>query len=252
MQQQFLINVQGNTPEELKAALVAAGVALGTSAEPEFEAGINFDITLAPAKEPAGWYPSTLHFIGTDIDGNVVISGARSTSDAARDEHIMSSALELSQAVELRNVRFDEHQLGGLLVRPAPKPAVPRAVAKLYELSHITDLSKLDDADIPAFVAELPGIIAMMKLAQPVANGKSLAEILPVMKYVADGCPTVTVRSDAEVLVATGAQMQAGWDRTKDAPGCLQSANGQHHVVRDEDALQHGCCQNCDKVVHLG
>jgi len=251
LNKRIIIDVQGSTPEELAAAIKAAGATLTTSANPVDECGVNFSV-MSANDEPKHWTPNTLYVMGTNADGKVVISGTRSTSNAARDQHIMESALELSQAVELRDVKFDEHQLGGLLVRPAPKPAAPRNVAQLYELSHITDLTKLDDADIPAFAAELPGIIAMMKLAQPVPDGRPLAEVLPVLKYVADGCPTVTVRGAGDELVATGEQMLAGWERTKQAPECPKSPNGQHHVVRDDDAPQHGCCQRCDKVVHLG
>lgn len=250
MHKRLIIDVQGSTPEEIAAAIKAAGAALTTSTTPEDECGDGFSVMLA-VEEPSRWSPNTLYVVGTNAEGEVVIRGSRSTSDAARDQHIMESALELSQAAELRGVQFKEHKLGGLLVRPVPKPAAPRATAQLYELSHITDLTKLDDADIPDFAAGLPGLIAMMKLAQPVPDGKPLAEVLPVLKYVADGGPTVTVRGGDTSLVATGAQMQAGWERTKQAPACPKSANGQHHVVRDDEAPLHGCCQICDEVVHL-
>jgi hypothetical protein len=254
LQQQFIIDVQGNTQEEINAALIAAGVALGASKAPEDENGVNFVISRGTGPDSNEWAPNTLYVIGTDAQGKPVVTGSRSTTNAARDEHIMSSALELSQASELRGVKFTELRLGGLLVRPAPKPEPMRDVYQEYALSHITDLAKLEDADIPYFVHELPGLIAMLKVAAAdgTEKGLNLADVLPVIRYTADASSTVSVRSDTQSFEATGAQLQAGWERTKQAAECPKSTTGQHHVVRDEDSIQHGCCQNCDKVVQLG
>lgn len=249
----LIIDVQGSTPEEVAAAIKAAGAALTTSTNPADECGDGFSVMLA-VEEPSRLSPNTLYVLGTNAAGEVVIRGTRSSSDAARDQHIMEAALELSQAVELRGVQFEEHQLGGLLVRPVPKAAPPRDAAQEYALSHITDLVKLDDADIPHFVRTLPGLIAMLKIAAADGTpaGVNLADVMPTVRYVANDGSLVTVRSTTATVEATGEQMQAGWERTKQAAECPKSANGRHHVVRDDDAPQHGCCQNCDEVVHLG
>lgn len=253
LNKRIIIDAQGSTPEELAAAIKAAGAALSTSTTPEDECGVNFSTMLA-VEEPSGLSPNTLYVVGTNAEGTVVIRGTRSSSDAARDQHIMESALELSQAVEFRGVQFKEHQLGGLLVRPVPKAEPLRDVVQVYELTHFTDMAKLDDADIPQFVRTLPGLIAMMKIAAAdgTAAGVNLADVMPTIRFVANGDSLVTIRSETASLEATGEQMQAGWERTKQSADCPKSADGEHHVVRDDDAPQHGCCQSCDKVVHLG
>jgi hypothetical protein len=253
LNKRIIIDAQGSTPEELAAAIKAAGAAIATSATPEDECGVNFSTMLA-VEEPSKLSPNTLYVLGTNAEGKAVIRGTRSSSDAARDHHIMEAALELSQAVEFRGVQFKEHQLGGLLVRPVPKTEPLRDVVQEYALSHITDLAKLDDADIPQFVRSLPGLIAMMKIAAAdgTPNGANLAAIMPEVRYVANDDSLVTLRSETASFVATGEQMQAGWDRTKQTAECPKSADGKHHVVRDDDAPQHGCCQSCDKVVHMG
>jgi hypothetical protein len=253
LHKRLIIDVQGSTSEEIAAAIKAAGAALTTSTTPEDECGVGFSTMLA-VEEPSGLSPNTLYVVGTNAAGDVVIRGTRSSSDAARDQHIMEAALELSQAVELRGVQFDEHKLGGLLVRPVPKEAPLRDVVQEYVLSHITDLAKLDDEDIPHFVRTLPGLIAMLKIAadDDTATGVNLATIMPVVRYVADDSLNVSVRNDAASIETTTDALQAGWERKKLAADCPKSETGQHHVVRDDDAPQHGCCQNCDKVVHLG
>lgn len=67
---------------------------------------------------------NTLYFLGTGDAGQLRLRGARTSFDVAHDWAIMDSALELSQAVELRNVNFPERKLGGLLVRPATQGAL--------------------------------------------------------------------------------------------------------------------------------
>lgn len=113
------IFVIGETETELAAAIVAAAKVLaegnvgkGTSSDDGSWAIL--EVPVAPKMDP-----NTLYVAGSDAEGKVVFRGWRSTSDAHADEHIMSSALELSQAVELRGVTFPERKLGGLLVRPA-------------------------------------------------------------------------------------------------------------------------------------
>lgn len=62
--------------------------------------------------------PNTIYMLATDSNNRVVVRGFRSTSNPSDDEHVMTSALELSQAVG-RGVKFNEHCIGNLLVRPA-------------------------------------------------------------------------------------------------------------------------------------
>lgn len=119
------IFVMGETDADLAAALVAAAEVLvaekagkGTSSDDGSWAIL--EVPVSPKMEP-----NTLYVAGSDAEGNVVIRSTRSTSNAHADEHIMSAALELSQAVELRGVNFLEHKLGGLLVRPATSPWQP-------------------------------------------------------------------------------------------------------------------------------
>lgn len=127
-------------------------------------------------------------------------------------------------------------------------------VAPEYALSHITDLAKIPDADIPHFVSTLPGLIAMMKLAAAdgTAAGVDLSKVMPVVRYTPDNSSTITLRSKTATVEASGDQMQASWNRTKQVQDCPTAADGKHHVVRDQDAIQHGCCQACGEVVHLG
>ena len=253
LHKRIIIDAQGSTAEEIAAAIKAAGAALTSSTTPEDECGVGFSTMLA-VEEPSGLSPNTLYVVGTNAAGEVVIRGTRSTSNAARDQHIMEAALELSQAVELRGVHFNEHKLGGLLVRPAPKAEPLRDVVHEYALSHITDLAKLDDEDIPHFVRTLPGLIAMLKIAAAdgTPTGLDLAEVMPVLRYVADDSTSVVVKTETTTVNTTTDDIQAGYVRTKLAADCPNSENGQHHVVRDDDAPLHGCCQKCDKVVQLG
>lgn len=62
--------------------------------------------------------PNTIYIVATNSDNKIVVSGSRSSSNPADDEHVMTSALELSQAVG-RGVKFNEHRIGNLVVRPA-------------------------------------------------------------------------------------------------------------------------------------
>lgn len=113
------IFAMGDTEADLSAAVTAAAEVLaagkagkGTSSDDGSWAVL--EVPVSPKMDP-----NTLYVAGSDAEGNVVIRGTRSTSDAHADEHIMTAALELSQAVELRGVTFPERKLGGLLVRPA-------------------------------------------------------------------------------------------------------------------------------------
>lgn len=217
MQQKLVITVSGDTSEELKAAIIAAGHALVRSSNPADEAGVNFDITELPAAEAQDWLPNTLYVVGTNALGEVIVSGTRSSQDAAKDEAIMTAALEYSQAVELRGVSFPERQLGGLFIRPAPPMPKLRSEVQEYSLRHITDIAKLDDADIPEFVRTLPGLIAMLKIAAAdgTPNGLNLAEEMPVIQFTADNSSSVEVRHAQASVVASAEQLQAGWQRTK-------------------------------------
>jgi hypothetical protein len=250
--QQIVIDVHGKSPEELTAAIQAAGNALATQSfeEAEDTGGVNFAISRGPVQAEEGYSANTLYVIGTNAEGQPMVRSFRTSFDAHKDYHIMSSALELSQAVELRGVEFGEHQLGSLLVRPVPKAKPLRDVAQIYDLAHITDLAKLDDEDIAYFVKDVPGLIAMLKLAKVECDkrGVVLAEVLPKLQYVADDSGTVTVNAETSSTTASGSAFVAGWLREQAAAG---ACTGQCKVVRDDDAPQHGCCQSCEKVVKL-
>lgn len=69
-------------------------------------------------EESQDYSPNTIYVIGTGPDAQLKIQSTRTSFDAAKDYHIMSAALELSQAVELRGVSFGEHAIGSLIVRP--------------------------------------------------------------------------------------------------------------------------------------
>lgn len=167
----------------------------------------------------------------------------------------LEQALKAAGSVLVKGQFLQEVRAADFCISPlmATNEQPPRDVTPEYALSHITDLAKLADEDIPNMVRELPGLIAMMKLAAAdgTKDGLNLAEVMPVIRYSANDSQTVTVRSETDSFEASGQQMQAGWARTKLADGCPGSPNG-HHVVRDDDAPQHGSCQNCDKVVRLG
>ncbi|WP_109015648.1 hypothetical protein [Novimethylophilus kurashikiensis] len=112
--------------------------------------------------------PNTLVIIGTNADGKVVIQGSRSSEDANKDFFIMDSALELSQAVELRNVDFDEHKIGGLLVRPATRGARHQVMRKaLASLAAVGDVYT-DAYEAEGFVkaAENLGVLALELAAE--------------------------------------------------------------------------------------
>jgi len=250
--QQIVIDVHGKTAEELAAAIKAAGTALATQSfeEAEDTGGVNFAINRGPVKAEEGYSPNTLYVIGTDAEGEPVVRSVRTSFDAHKDYHIMSSALELSQAVELRGVEFGEHQLGSLLVRPVPKAKPLRDVAQIYDFAHITDLANLDDEDIAYFLKDVPGLIATLKMAKDecVKRGVVLAEVMPTLQYVANDEGTVTLNSDAASITAKGSALVGGYLRELGVTG---GCSGQCKVVRDDDALRHGCCQTCDKVVTL-
>lgn len=115
--QKVLIVGSGDDSAAIKAALQAAGAKL-------VEGHVNL------ADEEGAWSiqeikpedqvlsPNTLYVTGTNADGKMVLQGTRSSFDASRDYQIMSGALELSQAVELRGVNFSAHKIGSLVVLP--------------------------------------------------------------------------------------------------------------------------------------
>ncbi|KVP39981.1 hypothetical protein [Burkholderia ubonensis] len=244
LKQQLIIDVQGSNQDELAAAIKAAGSALatGTRQNAEDREDANFSISRGPLRTTQGYSPNTLYVVGTDATGKVILSSMRSSFDAHKDHHIMEGALELSQAVELRGVEFEEHKLGSLMVRPVPKAKPPRTAAQIYELTHITDLAKLDDEDIGEFVHELPGLIATLKFAKDECDkrGTVLSAVLPKLQYVADSQGTMTLNSESASTTVMGSDVIAGWKREQAAAsGCTS----QCKVIRDEDAPQHGCCQ---------
>jgi hypothetical protein len=92
----------------------------------------------------------------------------------------------------------------------------------------------------------------LIAAADGTPNGLDLTRVLPAVRSIPNGDSAVELRCDTGSVKATGEQMQAGWERTKPTADCPKSVDGKHHVVRDDDAPQHGCCQACDKVVYLG
>lgn len=252
LRKQIVIDVSGSTEEELAAAVKAAGETLAAKSLDLAKESVdaNYGISRGPVRAE-DWSPNTLYVVGTDAQGTVVLRGSRTTFDARKDHHIMAAALELSQAVELRGVTFPEHKVGALLVRPVPKERPPQEGAPRYELAHITDLGQLADEDIPYFISDLPGLIATLKLAgdECAKQGNELSAVLPKLQYVADSSGTVTLRSvegGAGITVA-GDAVQAGWQREQANSHCT----GHCKVVRDDDALRHGCCQTCGYVAKL-
>ncbi|MBU9199909.1 hypothetical protein KTD31_00650 [Burkholderia multivorans] len=215
--QQIIIEVQGETEEALAENIQAAGATLASKSldDAEFDGGERFTIIRQPVNAKPGYDPNTLYVIGTNEKGDPVIRSFRTSFDAHKDYHIMSSALELSQAVELRGVDFGEHQVGSLVVRPVPKALPPRDAAQVYDLVHITDLVKLDDEDIAYFVKDVPGLIATLKLAKDECDkrGTTLCDVMPKLQYVADSSETVTLNSETQSITAKGADIVAGYRR---------------------------------------
>jgi len=252
LKQQLVINVQGNNADELAAAIRAAGEALATKPLDEAENcdDARFRVTRG-ASRTTSYDPNTLYVVGTDAEGKVTVRSARTSFDAARDYAVMSSALELSQAVQLRGVHFEEHQVGSLLVRPARKVLPLREAAQIYDLAHITDLVKLDEEDIAYFVNDLPGLIATLRFANDECEkrGEKLSDVMPLLQYVADSSGTVTLNAEGASMTAKGSAVVAGWKREQAADG---GCAGNCKIVRDDDAPRHGCCQTCEKVVTMG
>ncbi|MBK3779873.1 hypothetical protein G3A43_06370 [Paraburkholderia aspalathi] len=189
--------------EELSRAVTHRSVKPGTNPtlhpmSDESEAGNYSYREVLPEAE--AWHANTLYVIGTNAEGTPVVRGTRTTFDAHKDHHIMESALELSQAVELRGVQFAEHQLGSLLVRPAPAKAEPDAdvARKMYSLTHITDLADLNVEDVVAFAAELPTLVAFLKLTKQAcdAQGVDIKTVMPTLSFAADLDDGVEVRAE--------------------------------------------------------
>lgn len=252
LKQQVVLNVHGDNHDELAAAIRAAGEALATKPLDEVEkcGDARFSVTRGVLRS-SSYDPNTLYVVGTDGSSNVVIRSVRTSFDAPKDYAVMSSALELSQAVELRGIHFEEHQVGSLLVRPVRKDIPLREVAQTYELSHITDLVKLDEQDIAYFIKDLPGLIATLRFVKEECEkrGEKLPEVMPLLQYVADSSGTVTLNAEGASITAEGSALIASWSREQAAGG---GCGGKCKIVRDDDAPRHGCCQTCEKVINLG
>lgn len=54
-----------------------------------------------------------------------------------------------------------------------------------YKLNHITDLASLSDEDVAKFAAELPSIVATLRVVERAAKaqGDTLKDMFPVMTY---------------------------------------------------------------------
>lgn len=121
-------------------------------------------------------HANIIYHQGFDSEGKCVSRGLRSTSDPNRDLHVMHAALELVQAVNLRNVDIPPNTLYRLLVgtdykcgAPVPLGLEPQHAANSEELNavdllRVADrtlnrlrglLSKSTDDDIVAAVSEL-------------------------------------------------------------------------------------------------
>jgi hypothetical protein len=86
------------------------------------------EANLAAEREETTGDTNTMWVVGSDAKGTRRLMHTRTSFDLAHDDHVMRSALELSQAVELRNVHFTDHVIGGLVVRPATE--AERALGK--------------------------------------------------------------------------------------------------------------------------
>lgn len=118
-------------------------------------------------------HANTIYHQGHDAEGKRVAYGARSTSNAGRDLHIMNAALELEQAINLRGVDIDPYTFYRLIVgqpyKAVPLGLEPQHAANSEELNavdllRVADrtlnrlrglLSKSTDDDIVAAVSEL-------------------------------------------------------------------------------------------------
>ena len=78
-------------------------------------------------------------------------------------------------------------------------------MAKL--LNHITDLHKLDDAEVAQFAAELPSIVASLRIAARTASraGIPLSEAFPTLTFVPEmNDTTIFRRGNRQVEVNHG------------------------------------------------
>lgn len=122
-------------------------------------------------------HANTIYHQGHDAEGKRVAYGARSTSDPHRDLHIMSAALELTQAVNMRGVDIDPftfyrlvvgkpYHMADILVPPGlePQHAANNEELNAVDLLRVADrtlnklrglLSKSTDEDIVAAVSDL-------------------------------------------------------------------------------------------------
>lgn len=144
-----------------------------------------------------GYSANTLYVLGTEDKGELVVRGSRSSFDAAHDFAIMDSALELSQAVELRNVSFAEHKVGGLLVRPATQGSrqllMQKVLASLAAFGDIYTDAREKEGAVRA--ARNLGILAELLAGD--------SEILGVGTFCVNGefFSLVDIRADGSFLV---------------------------------------------------
>ena len=63
-----------------------------------------------------------------------------------------------------------------------------REVVQLYDLSHISDLAKLNPEDVMLFAAQLPTLVASLKLAKKACEeeGRDIRTVMPTLVFAAD------------------------------------------------------------------
>lgn len=86
-----------------------------------------------------------------------------------------------------------------------------------YRLAHITDLATLTDADVAQLAAELPTLVAALRLAaRNSAPGQQLSEMLPHITFATDIGDQVVLGTSSGPLPVPGAIMRTA-ERTDEA-----------------------------------
>ena len=67
---------------------------------------------------------------------------------------------------------------------------------RTYKLSHITDLTQLTEDDVALFAAELPTLVATLKMAQARAEGALLSDVFPHITYAPEIGDKVVLRTE--------------------------------------------------------
>jgi len=96
------------------------------------------------------------------------------------------------------------------------KPAKLRDAVQMYDLSHISDLAQLDPEDVALFAAQLPTLVASLKLAKKAceAEGTDLQTVMPVLVFAAEEGDYVRFTENGRQQTFEGAALQAAALRT--------------------------------------